>query len=195
MRGRLLREFEAAPLQMDNKAFDVSLAAGVVRLASTEAPRVEMSWDLRQPGVSARVDLTAPRLPREWVGAAPAATLVWQGRPGALQRSTDAGSLFNAISTRAISRAAARVQALEADIRERAYFNRRAKAFDFIRRRDREIATYLDEQRRVEDSVRVVQPPQPPPRPAMPGDLGPVPGGSLQMPGPALVDPLASGPY
>ena len=195
MRGRLLREFEAAPLQMDNKAFDVSLAAGVVRLASTEAPRVEMSWDLRQPGVSARVDLTAPRLPREWVGAAPAATLVWQGRPGALQRSTDAGSLFNAISTRAISRAAARVQALEADIRERAYFNRRAKAFDFIRRRDREIATYLDEQRRVEDSVRVVQPPQPPPRPAMPGDLGPVPGGSLQMQGPALVDPLASGPY
>ncbi len=151
MRGRLLREFEAAPLQMDSKAFDASIAAGVVRLASTDAPRVEMSWDLRQPGVSARIDVTAPRMPRNWTGGAQSATLLWQGRPGAIQRTADAEPLFNAISARAIAREAARVQALEADIRERAYFNRRAKAFEFMRRRDREVGIYLlDEQRRAE---------------------------------------------
>ncbi|MDB5642783.1 MAG: putative AsmA-like C-terminal region [Hyphomicrobiales bacterium] len=150
MRGRLLREFEAANLRMEARAFDASIAAGLVRLASTDAPRVEMSWDLRQPGVTARVDLTAPRTSKDWTGGAPVATLVWQGRPGAIQRAVDAGPLFNAISARAIAREAARVEALEADIRERAYFNRRAKAFEFIRRRDREVAVYLDEQRRAE---------------------------------------------
>ncbi len=216
MRGRLLREFEAAPLQMDTKSFDASIAAGVVRLASTDEPRVEMSWDLRQPGISARVDLTAPRMPKEWTGGAPAATLVWQGKPGAIQRSTDAGPLFNAISVRAIARAAARVQALDADIRERASFNRRAKTFEFIRRRDREVVIYLDEQRRAEEASQAlqppqppppppppqqaplpppVQPPQPPPRPALPGDFGPVPGGLLPMPRPSFEDPLASGRY
>jgi hypothetical protein len=97
-----------------------------------------------------RVNLTAPRTPKDWVGAAPVATLIWQGKPDAMQRSVDAGPLFNAISSRAIAREAARVQALEADIRERAYFNRRSKAFDFIRRRDRELGIYLDEQRRIE---------------------------------------------
>jgi hypothetical protein len=150
MRGRLLREFEAAPFLIPRKSFDASMAAGVVRLASDEAPRVEMSYDLRQPGETVRVELTAPRTPKDWSGAAPLATLVWQGRPGAMQRSVDAGPLLNAISTRAIAREAARVEALEADIRERAYFNRRAKAFEFIRRRDREVAIWLDEQRRAE---------------------------------------------
>lgn len=150
MRSRLLREFEAAPFQIDGKTFDASIAAGVVRLASDEIPRVELSYDLRQPGASARVTLTAPRTPKDWTGPVPGATLIWQGRPGAMQRNADAGPLFNAISARAIAREAARVEALEADIRERAYFNRRAKAFEFIRRRDREVAAYLDEKHRAE---------------------------------------------
>jgi hypothetical protein len=67
-----------------------------------------------------------------------------------MQRSVDAGPLLNAISSRAIAREAARVEALEADIRERAYFNRRAKALEFIRRRDRELGIYAEEQRRAE---------------------------------------------
>jgi hypothetical protein len=150
MRGRLLREFEAAPLLILSKSFDASMAAGVVRLASDDGVRVEMSYDMRQPAATVRVDLTAPRTPKDWVGAAPVATLIWQGKPDAMQRSVDAGPLFNAISARAIAREAARVEALEADIRERAYFNRRSKAFEFIRRRDRELGIYLDEQRRIE---------------------------------------------
>ncbi len=150
MRGRLLREFEAAPFLIIHKSFDASMAAGVVRLASDGGARVEMSYDLRQPGETVRVELTAPRTPKDWSGAAPVATLIWQGRPGAMQRSVDAGPLLNAISARAIAREAARVEALEADIRERAYFNRRAKAFEFIRRRDRELEIYFDERRRAE---------------------------------------------
>lgn len=150
MRSRLLREFEAAALRIDRKSFDAALAAGVVRLASDEKPRIELSYDLRQPAASARVSVTAPRMPKDWSGALPEAHMTWQGRPGAMQRSVDAGPLLNAISARAIAREAARVEALEADIRERAYFNRRAKAFEFMRRREREVAAYLEEQRRAE---------------------------------------------
>jgi hypothetical protein len=155
LRGRLLRELDAAALKIGPKTFEGSIAAGTARLASDESPRAELSYDVRQPGALVRVDVTSPRMPKDWSGAAPAATLVWQGRPGAMQRSVDAGPLLNSISARAIAREAARVEALEADIRERAYFNRRAKAFEFIRRRDREVAAYLDEQRRAEaDEVR-----------------------------------------
>ena len=198
MRGRLLREFESAALQIDRKAFDVTMAAGVIRLSSDESTRVDLSYDLRQALAAARVALAAPRTPKDWIGAVPAATLVWQGRLGAMQRSVDAGLLVNAISARAIAREAVRVEALEADIRERAYFNRRAKAFEFMRRRDRELVVYLEEQRRQEaeearrkaedekqrDAARL---PAVQPRPAAP--LMPTP-----MPRPSE-DPLSSGRY
>lgn len=152
MRARLAREMEAAPLTIPRVPLDMSIAAGVARLASPgdARPRVEIAYDMRQLKAEARVALAAPAAPKDWSGALPAATVVWQGRLGAMQRSVEAAPLLNAISARAIAREAARVEALEADIRERAYFNRRQKAFEFMRQREREVAAFEEEQRRAQ---------------------------------------------
>lgn len=156
LRQRLAREFERGPAALPNMAYDVSIAQGLVRFApqdAAEASRLTLSYDMRQLSGVARASLVAPRAPKDWDGAPPAATIVWQGRAGAFSRQVEAGPLINAISARAISREAARVQALEADIRERAYFNRRAKAFEFMRRREREVADFLDAQKRAADEA------------------------------------------
>ena len=58
-------------------------------------------------------------------------------------------ALSNSLSARAIARESARLEALEADIRERAAFARRQKAFEFMRVRDREIAAYDSDQARL----------------------------------------------
>ncbi|MDB5534185.1 MAG: hypothetical protein JWO28_2500, partial [Hyphomicrobiales bacterium] len=70
-------------------------------------------------------------------------------------RTLEIAGLVNGLSARAIEREAARVAALEADIRERAAFNRRLRAQEFLRRRDAEIAAYQAEQARLaEEELR-----------------------------------------
>jgi hypothetical protein len=53
-----------------------------------------------------------------------------------------------------VVRAAARVDMLEQDIRERAYFNRYLKGLQFMHRRDREIAAYSADQARQAQAAR-----------------------------------------
>ena len=48
----------------------------------------------------------------------------------------------------AIERENDRIENFESDVRERAWFNRRRKAEQFITRREAEIAEYLDDQER-----------------------------------------------
>jgi hypothetical protein len=96
----------------------------------------------------------AAKAPKDWSGEAPAATLIWQGRFGAMQRTLDGAPLFNTISVRAIQRESERVQALDEDIRERAAIQRRAKAFEFLRRREREILLFREEERRRPEGLR-----------------------------------------
>ncbi len=153
MRANLAREFDRAPLALERGAFEASLAAGVLRLTGKDlAPtvRLELTHDLRDRSTQARLLLSAAHMPPDWSGSPPSATLVWQAKGGAAQRVVEAVPLLNALSARAITRESARVEALEADIRERAAFNRRAKALDFMRRREREVAAFLEEQHRRE---------------------------------------------
>ena len=148
LRNGLLREFERASFTSDKRLFTLNGVGGVLRLQSDEEPRVSLSFDLRQWMQEARVTLTSPTRPRDWVGDAPAATLIWQGRSGAMQRNVEAAPLFNAISARAIIRETARAEALDEDIRERAAIQRRAKAMEFLRRREREIFLFQQEERK-----------------------------------------------
>jgi hypothetical protein len=71
-----------------------------------------------------------------------------------MQRSVDAAPLFNTISVRAIQRETERAQALDEDIRERAAIQRRAKAFEFLRWREREIILFREEERRRVEAQR-----------------------------------------
>ena len=155
LRRRLTAEFDRAPIRLGDRPFDAALAAGVLRLAprtESNAPaRFSASLDLRNMNLSAQLALTSPTQPKDWTGSPPSAVLAWQGRAGELRRTIEAAPLINAISARAIAREAARVDALEADIRERASFNRRLKAQEFVRRREREVADFLAQQRRAEE--------------------------------------------
>ncbi|MDB5595996.1 MAG: hypothetical protein JWM36_2957 [Hyphomicrobiales bacterium] len=158
IQSRLAREFDRDSLALGDRPFDASMAAGVLRLAPQSgngAPaQFSLAFDVRNMNVDARLALTSPVLPKDWTETPPAATLVWQGRIGGLQRKVEAGPLVNAISARAIAREAARVDALEFDIRERAAFNRRLKAQDFLRRREREVSDFLEQQRAAAEQQR-----------------------------------------
>jgi uncharacterized protein involved in outer membrane biogenesis len=152
LRARLLRELERAPLALPQQAYELAMAAGVLRLSpeNDSATRFSLSYDMRNLAAGLRVELISPHAPRDWQGAAPSAAVIWQERAGGFQRMVDFGPLFATISARAILRESARIEVLEADIRERAAFNRRVRADDFMRRRGREIGLWQEEQRRRE---------------------------------------------
>ena len=71
---------------------------------------------------------------------------LWRGPLAAPLRDLDAGSFINGLAVRAIARESARIEALEADMRERALFARRKRGLDFLHEREREVAAYLAEQ-------------------------------------------------
>jgi len=154
LRASLLRESERAPYQAAQREVVFSAAAGVMRLESFNAPRLSMIFDARQWSAEARFALPSPTHPRDWQGDPPEATLIWQGKWAAMQRTVDAAPLFNAISARAIARGTLRAEALDEDIRERAAIQRRAKAFEFLRRREREILLFGQDERRRADAPR-----------------------------------------
>ena len=147
LRSALLREFERAPFAVGQRSLAITAANGVLRLAAMEAPRISLMFDVRQWMSEAHVTPTAAA-PRDWQGEPPAATLIWQGRAGAMQRSVEASSLFNAISARAIQRETLRAEALDEDIRERVAINRRAKALEFLRLRERELFLFQQNAKR-----------------------------------------------
>jgi hypothetical protein len=179
LRARLLREWERAPLALPQQSYELAMAAGVLRLApeGEAATRFNLSYDMRNLAAGLRLDLISPQAPRDWQGPAPSAALIWQERAGGFQRMVDFGPLFAAISARAILRESARIEVLEADIRERAAFSRRIRADEFMRRRAREIGVWQEEQRRREMDAQRQRALTRPPAPG------------------ASPDPLASGRY
>lgn len=140
----LERGFDAGAQMIGANAADIGLAAGRLSLAplalrfGAAQARISGALDLRALSLDIREQIeTDP--PRDWEGAAPAVALSWRGPLGASVRAIEAEPLIAALVQRAIARESARNAALEADIRERAFFNRRLK---FDRR--------LEEERREE---------------------------------------------
>ena len=121
---------------------DLALAAG--RLALTPAAaraggrevRIGGGLDLRSGALDLRETMNAPPS-IDWTGSPPALNIVWSGDFRAPTRTVRADAVIASLAERAIAREAARNAALEADIRERAFFNRRLK-FDRQREADRQ---------------------------------------------------------
>ena len=84
-----------------------------------------------------------------WSGPPPSVTVSLRGGLNGLQRDIDASSLAAGLAAQAIARESDRIAALEADLRERAYFNRRLKAEQFLARREAEIEAFKAEQERL----------------------------------------------
>ncbi|MCB1539881.1 MAG: hypothetical protein KDJ25_03210 [Rhodoblastus sp.] len=131
----------------------LSLAPDAMRLGNATA-HLSGALDLRTGAIDVREALSTVA-PEGWAGA-PRIEISWSGERGALGRDVDAGALIGALAARAIAREAERNAALEADIHERAFFNRRLK---MDRRND-------EERRALEEARRILeQPPAPPPAP------------------------------
>ena len=145
--GALRRELEKAPLPIATRDLAARVSGGVAYLT---APDIGASIDLRRMAVEARVELPVGDLPKNWNERPPRVAVVWRGPLAAPQRDLDAGTFINGLAVRAIARETARIEALEADLRERAFFARRKRGLDFLHRREAEVAAFLTEQARLD---------------------------------------------
>lgn len=161
--GALSRELQRAFLPALQARFETVIASGVARLqpgaiegaGSSPVARAWGMLDLRTLRLDAGVEIaSAP--PPGWSGASPRVRVTWSGPLEKPARAIEAGGLVNTLSARAIVRESARIAALEADMRERAAFNRRWKAQEWLRVRMSEIETFKrEEARRAEEARRL----------------------------------------
>ena len=157
------RDFERGALSLGEARFDALIASGVLRAQTARAPAAEADadvsagglFDLRTGRGETVVDMQARAAPKGWSGPAPRVRIVWSGAADKPARMIDASALSSALTARALVREGARIAALEADIRERAAFNRRLKAQDWLRQRAAEIdAFHREEARLAEEAAR-----------------------------------------
>lgn len=157
--ARLAGALDAGPQTIAAIESDVSLAAGRATLSPVaaqagDAPvRLGASLDLRAGALEARETLFA-KPPWDWEGAPPHIDIVWAGRWDAPARKLSAETLVGALAERAVAREAARNAALEADIHERAFFNRRLK---FDRKLEADRLAAEEARRKAEEAARAEQ--------------------------------------
>jgi hypothetical protein len=174
VRAALKTNFDKAPLSLKEKTFAITFAGGAARFETDETRNlpgavdgdVSATFDLRSLTGQAKVALTARERPKDWNGPLPAVTLERPVVPvpagGDRKALADAGapvisaaSFVNGVSARAIVREVARMEALEFDIRERAWFSRRVKAAQFLAARQKEVEAYRIEQARLAEEARL----------------------------------------
>ena len=161
---------------------------------TTGSARADFSGliDLRVPALDLRANLVMLGTPpKGWSGPMPQVAIGWRGPLGNPRREIDPAALSNALAARALAREIERVEAFEADIRERSFFARRLRAERDMREaeareaeaaRIAEIQRILDESKRLEDeriAARNLLLPQAPASPLAPLppplDIRPVP--------------------
>jgi hypothetical protein len=106
------------------------------------------AFDLRALSVAVEVAFAEARGGKFWVGAPPTVAVSLTGAVAGPARRIDATALAAGLAAQAIGRDTDRISGLEADIRERAWFNRRLKAEKYMRQREAELAAFAAEQAR-----------------------------------------------
>jgi uncharacterized protein involved in outer membrane biogenesis len=149
-------ELNRAPLAIPDGSAPVSLSAGVVKIGPITIPEergdgaLSADLDLRKLVASTRLKLTSPASDLKfWSGPPPSATVAIESALQAPKRQIDVSTLSAALAAQAIARETDRIAAMEADIRERAFFNRRLKGERFMDRRRQEIQDFEVEQERL----------------------------------------------
>ena len=132
------------------------LSAGAIKLGplAIARPRAAGSFsaslDLTTLALETRLALTAPSAGLKfWSGPPPSATITVHDALEAPKRRVDVAALSAGLATQAIGRESDRIAALEADIRERAFFNRRLKGERFMDKRAAEIEDWRAEHARL----------------------------------------------
>jgi hypothetical protein len=124
-----------SPLGPQRRDMPVVLQAGVLKAGPVALEfdegrlNTQVQLDLRDMSFEARLYGQAAESPRDWSGNPPAAGIVWRGpAAGPLRREIDAAPLLTALTAIKLGRELDRIEMLEQDARERAFFNRRLKS-------------------------------------------------------------------
>jgi hypothetical protein len=149
-------ELNRSPLAIADGSAPLSLSAGVAKIGPIKIPQAQgdealnADFDLRTLTTQARFTLTASASDLKfWSGPPPSAGVTVDNALEAPKRQIDVSSLSAALAAQAIARETDRISTLEADIRERAFFNRRLKGERLMDRRQQEIQDWEVEQARM----------------------------------------------
>ena len=152
------KALDTRPLPIPDGSTPVLLSAGAIKLGplAIARPRAAGSFsaslDLATLALETRLALTAPSTGLKfWSGPPPTATITVHDALGAPKRRVDVAALSAGLATQAIGRESDRIAALEADIRERAFFNRRLKGERFMDKRAAEIEDWRAEHARLKE--------------------------------------------
>ena len=149
-------ELNRAPLAIPDGPAPLSLSAGVVKIGPIKITgrgadgTLSADLDLRKLLTGTRLALTSSASDLKfWSGPPPSATVTIENTLEAPKRQIDVSSLSAGLAAQAIARETDRISTMEADIRERAFFNRRLKGERFLDRRRQEIEDWQVEQQRL----------------------------------------------
>lgn len=163
LKRRLEQALAADSWALGDVAVPFTLAAGLVRLQPVvferDGLRAEAGGtvDIRSLSADLRLALKPlGALPNGWPGDAPQIAVAWRGPLSDLRRESDVNALANTVAARALAREIERVEAFEADARERASFARRLRAEREMRENERRLADFLraEEEKRLAEERR-----------------------------------------
>jgi uncharacterized protein involved in outer membrane biogenesis len=150
------QELDKAKLELPGASAPVSLTTGTIKFGPLALlrPRGDATFsatlDLARLSLETQLALTARSADLKfWSGPPPSATVTVEDALSAPKREVEVAGLAAGLATQAIARESDRIGGLEADIRERAFFNRRLKGERFMDRRNAEIADWRAEQARL----------------------------------------------
>lgn len=147
-------ELDKQPMSVPDGTAPAAMNAGVVHVGPFDLVgqgghvSTGLDFDLRSQTQTIRAAFAAAAGGKNWSGPPPSFTVAMSGPAGASARQIDAAALAAGLAAQAIVRDSDRIAALDADIRERAAFNRRLKAGRFMRLREKELDAYKAEQER-----------------------------------------------
>ena len=149
-------ELAKAPLPIPDGATPLALTSGTAKFGPLAialphgVAAATASFDLRRLTLETRLALvSAGPASNSGPGRRRAATLTVEDALETQKRRLDVAALSAGLASQAIARETDRIAALEADIRERAFFNRRLKGERFMDRRAAEVEDWRVEQARL----------------------------------------------
>jgi hypothetical protein len=152
-------EFDRQAMSLPDGTAPAVINAGVVHIGPLDIPArggrasTSADFDLRSQEVTIRAAFSQSEGGRFWSGPPPSVAVAVTGSLDAPSRQIDASGFVAGLAAQAIAREGDRIAMLEADIRERAYFNRRMKAERFMRQRDAELAAFAADQERIKSEA------------------------------------------
>ncbi|RDJ27125.1 AsmA family protein [Bosea caraganae] len=164
LQDRLSAALDQGAWQLGDVTLGFTLAGGIVRLSPTTIERSQVRAeasglvDLRALNADLRLGLRPlGAMPKGWtMQSAPPLGIAWRGPLSGLRREADVSALSNAVAARALAREIERVEAFEADARERAMYSRRLRAEREMRENERKLGEFVkaEEERRIVEAKR-----------------------------------------